>query len=254
MHIHDIHFFFVVDLQAFAHNSAHQPECDQIIVKRERNPIIKCEKDMNSIPYETEVIPKFGSKTHIASLQTEKDKVIQELLTVKAEHQKLTLELKHKQQEILNLNRSLLETKQRGEGEIQCLKTEIQDLKQKFEAENLKLLESTKEISSLKRDKALLSAQVKQIQSNVCQKPRSPEKESLMDSESDEEYEVECIQSHKIIRGERHFYVKWKGYSDDSWLKEKDLANCPLILEAYLKQHNLGKASTIRKRNRRLQQ
>lgn len=178
------------------------------------------------MPYETQTVPKFGSKVHIANLQSEKEKVIQELLAVKDENQKLHLQLKHKD----------------------C---EIQSLKKEIELSNLKLVENTKEISNLKRDKALHSAKIKQIESNACHMKISPKK-NVSESDSDEEYEVECIESHKIYRGERQFYVKWKGYAQDHdcWVKEKDL-KCPIILTAYLEQHNLRMEPAINKRTQR---
>uniref|UniRef100_A0A1B0BBG0 Chromo domain-containing protein n=1 Tax=Glossina palpalis gambiensis TaxID=67801 RepID=A0A1B0BBG0_9MUSC len=60
-------------------------------------------------------------------------------------------------------------------------------------------------------------------------------------AEEDQEYEVEQIVGHKMVRGVFHFLMRWKGYSkdDDTWEPEYVL-NCPIILEKYKRKYRLN--------------
>ncbi|XP_037900534.1 LOW QUALITY PROTEIN: chromobox protein homolog 5 [Glossina fuscipes] len=60
-------------------------------------------------------------------------------------------------------------------------------------------------------------------------------------AEEDQEYEVEEIVGHKMVRGVFHFLMRWKGYSkdDDTWEPEYAL-NCPIILEKYKRKYRLN--------------
>lgn len=223
----------------FAPNATNEHDDSQIVVKKERNPVVKSEKEIDQVPYVTESIPRFGSEKHITSLQAEKENIIKELLIVKSDSQKQHLQLQHNQKEISESNLLIAEQTQR----IKSLTVELQTLKKDLDAEKIEKIEKMKIISSLTRDKNLLSAQVKQLQLNTRHVTKStvtkPPTESS--SDSDEGFEVECILSHKRINKRLcQFYVRWKGYSQDHdcWVKETDL-HCPVILNAYLEKHNL---------------
>lgn len=168
-------------------------------------------------------------------MQRDKENVIGELLSVKGENQNLYLQLQQKQNEISNLNQLITEHKKQHTIIIHTIKAELNELKQQYDAEKAKGSEQLKTISSLKKDNQLLSAEVKQLQA-----PRNISKisKTATTSDSDSEYEVETILSHKIVRKQRKFWVRWKGYpeSHNSWVQEKDL-KCPLILKKYLKQN-----------------
>lgn len=225
----------------FASNATNEQDDSQIVVKKERDPVVKSEKEIDQVPYVTESIPRFGSKKHVNSLQAEKENIIKELLTVKSDSQKQHLQLQHNQKEKLESNRLIAEQKQR----INCLMVELETLKKKLNAEKLEKIEKMKMISSLTNDKKLLSAQVKQLQLDTLHATKSTTTKSPTESssESDENFEVDRILSHKIMNKRlREFYVRWKGYSQehDCWVKERDL-HCPVILNAYLEQHNLKK-------------
>lgn len=49
------------------------------------------------------------------------------------------------------------------------------------------------------------------------------------------EYEVEAILDSKVIRGKKHFLVKWKGYGDheNTWQTAEDLQNAKQALKAF---------------------
>lgn len=55
---------------------------------------------------------------------------------------------------------------------------------------------------------------------------------------SEIEYEVEEIVDAKYVNNKIEFLVKWKDYSssDNSWKQLKNLANCNIKLEKYIKK------------------
>lgn len=214
-------------------------EFKDIIIKKERAPVVKSEQELDQIPYEVEAIPRFGSKKFISSLQTEKQNIIQELLVVKSESQKLRLQLELNQKKVLESNRLLAE----HQIQIKDLTAELESLKKNLDAEKRDKIEKAKIIFNLKRDKNVLVAQVKQLQSNTLRFTKSAEKMASPESSysSENEFEVECILAHnKSSKRQREFFVRWKGYTadHDCWVKEKDLT-CPSILKEYLSKHNL---------------
>lgn len=188
------------------------------------------------MPYQTETIPRTGSKAHIAKLKTEKNEIIKELLVAKDKNQQLILQQQQFQRQLLDVNHLLEETSVKN----QNLTAEIKDLKQQIEIAKTDSIEKSKIIASLKQEKKLLAAQVNQLQMNTCHATKSSDKSQSEENSSDGEYEVDSILSHKFKGKQRLFYVHWKGYSQDhdSWVKEKDL-NCPTILMNYLHEHNL---------------
>ena len=48
-----------------------------------------------------------------------------------------------------------------------------------------------------------------------------------LDFEGEEEYELDGIAGHRVVRGRRQFLVSFKGYdrSEDMWLPESELGN-----------------------------
>ena len=64
----------------------------------------------------------------------------------------------------------------------------------------------------------------------------SPE---LIDGE--EEYEIDKILKHRVVRNQRQFLVSWKGYplSEAEWKKEKELSHAKELLKAYKRKHKL---------------
>lgn len=53
-----------------------------------------------------------------------------------------------------------------------------------------------------------------------------------------EEFEVEKILDHKLVRGREYFLIRWRGFSafEDSWEPLKNLENAPEILSEYPRQ------------------
>lgn len=57
---------------------------------------------------------------------------------------------------------------------------------------------------------------------------------------AEKDYEVDALIDHRTTDSEREFLVRWENYGDEhnTWIAESNL-NCPRILKAYLKKHNL---------------
>lgn len=90
-------------------------------------------------------------------------------------------------------------------------------------------------ISELTRNRNLLQAQAKQLQTVITQqidaKQLSSRKSSSENDEKD--FDVECLLKDKLIE-KRVYLVRWKSYDSthDSWVEEAKL-NCPAILKKY---------------------
>lgn len=150
---------------------------------------------------------------------------------------------KLEQKKMMDLNNLMTQKEIQHTDEIQNLATELHDMRERFKAEELKQIVKSKTILNLMREKKILAAQIRQLQGSAHQNVNKSSKKLLSterSSDSDSEYEVEFVHSHKVVKMQRQFFVRWKGYSDrhDSWVRENDL-KCPIILNKYLKQHNL---------------
>lgn len=185
-----------------------KPTSKTITVKKERAPIIKSECDMNNAPFEstivecgpTNVVDDLEKK--VTELSLEKTKLIEELVATKGENQTLFFDVQNQQQQ------------------ISVLKNEQNVLQNKLEAQQ-------QEVDKLQREKNGLQAKVKQLMATT-----SAEK-----TDDEDEYEVQDILDHKIVRNDRRFLIHWRNYSPshDSWESEKNL-NCPQILQTYLRK------------------
>lgn len=198
-------------------------------MKKERSHVVKNEQDIDDLPYEMEYIPRTSINAEIGILKSEKENVIKELVVLKGDHQKLILQMQHKQREINNLQVN----ERKYTANIKNVIEELNDLKKRYESEKFKQNENVKTISNLTREKKLLTSQISQLISThqVAMKSVKQKTASEKSCNSEEEYEVEFISDHKIVRNKRKFLVRWKGFSPkhDCWVKEDDL-NCPLIL------------------------
>lgn len=239
---------------------------NHVTIKRERDAVVKTEADIDETPFITEsvaispivfssltVIKKepgianssinnsaetpnmsiFRLEKKIGDLQSEKDRVIGELLKVKSENQDLRLQLQKQIRRSNDPNSS-----------ISDLKRELADLRQKvkkLEAERKDAkIKNERIVLDLRRERNKLSAQVKQLelaanQSIVAAQSEQNEVELVSDSKSDEsDYEVERILAHKMVKGIRKFKIRWKKFSSnhDSWITEPNL-NCPKLLKQY---------------------
>lgn len=73
-----------------------------------------------------------------------------------------------------------------------------------------------------------------------------PNRRQLIDKKKNY-FEVEKILDHKYIGQERHFLIKWKGYSArySTWEREKNLDGCLNLLQNYLRSKGLRASGII---------
>lgn len=216
---------------------------DGIILKSERGSVVKTERDIEEMPYETEKIQCHTTNTQIEYLKKEKEQIIKDLVTIKGENQKLTLQLQQKSREIDKLKAESSATISSLTRDVQRMSSEIEQFKQQLSCEKSKNQKQMTSINDLHREKSMLSAQISGLQSTaqLHQGDKDNKNNNSEDDDDDEECEVECILDHRIYKRYRKFLVRWKGFSseEDLWLNEKDL-HCPNILMSYLKKHDLN--------------
>lgn len=197
----------------FAKNACVKPKNNMIRIKRERNPIVKSEKDIDETPFDSSTV-YCGSKDvtevqrkQIESLTNEKQKLIEDLMATKDENQKMYFEIQSSQQKISTL-----------QNDIKMAKEELARHQQSN--------------SQLNREKNALQARIKQLLASVSSND-SQTNNNIVESE-DQLFEVESILDHKVENGVRRFLIRWENYSPshDSWEREENL-ECPGILNAY---------------------
>lgn len=177
---------------------------EQIAIKTECEPVVK--QEIESTPFRVTNIqrmPNNSFETQVKKLKGDKAKIVDELMLVKSENQKIYLELQQKQREIENMSRSH--------------QTEMEQLLKKHE-------KATQENNRLSHENKILTAQINQLKmvENIC-----PNSENL--------YEVEKLLNHRIAGGKMSFLVRWKNYGPkhDQWVQKSDL-HCAQILNEYL--------------------
>jgi uncharacterized protein (DUF427 family) len=60
----------------------------------------------------------------------------------------------------------------------------------------------------------------------------------MPDLEDEDEYEVEDVRDEKLIEGETHFLVKWKGWPSEynQWVRQEDMENATEAIQSYWKR------------------
>lgn len=188
------------------------------------------------MPYISENVECLDLGKQMDKLKEEKTKMIQDILALKADNQKMHFEISNKDREFDKVRTTF-------GSKIDYLEKQAAQLKDKFFLEQSKQIENEKKISQLSRENKNLSAKLKQFQrysGAVCQKENVDE--NACENDSDEEsYEVEKIINHKMVNGERKYFIKLKNYSAryNRWIFEKNLS-CPVLLAAYSKLNNLS--------------
>lgn len=162
----------------------------------------------------------------------EKQMLINKIVSLKAEIQNNTMNLKSSEDQLENLKQEL-----KTKNEIHS--KEVNDLQNSLSALNVELAkvktDNGKRILELTKENKLLQARFKQLQNSIPQ-PEKPGKTVDIDEAF---YDVECLLDHKFIK-KRTFFVRWEGFdsSHDSWVEESDL-QCPNKLAEYKKSKRL---------------
>lgn len=226
----------------FAANAVLKPTDDTLHIKQERDFVVKTENDLDEHPFILEDIKVEDMDTQINQLRDEKEKIIRELVNIKADNQSMNLDIQRKVAEIEQLKQQCSNQKSYFDTEINRLKNEMSVLKKKISVDIELQANYDKIISNMNVEKRELLARLKQVQQSVnenvmCDQSDKNDCDATSD-QSDNEFEVECIYEHRMIRGKPEYHVRWKGYSKehDSWEKAKNLTNCSTILAAYLKK------------------
>lgn len=185
----------------------------QLNIKQEKIDVVK--RRLN--------VPKPQDKSSV-SWQQEKQQLVQQIVSLKAESQKSLLELKNKQSECSTLllkNQELLR-----QFDVQV--SDLDALKKTLASQADKNMRNEKRISDLSRENQLLQARNKQLQSGIDQ--NAQQKNAI----APDVYEVEKILDQKKQNGVWLYKIRWKGYGveSDTWEKESNL-KCPQILKTF---------------------
>ena len=65
--------------------------------------------------------------------------------------------------------------------------------------------------------------------------------------DGEEEFEIEKIVRHRMLRGQRKFYVKYLGYEEYDWLSRSDMKNAADILHTYELKHKMVDPANTRR-------
>lgn len=215
-----------------------------------------CSKETVSIKTENDVEMQLGIKTEpqqpstssvtdslTNNWQKEKEGLVQQIVNLKSEHQRVVLSLKQLQSEFSSLSlekAKLNEEVSAKESLLLGQKEELQALLTQLQIKFDEMKEQdAKAIASLTRENKTLMAQVKQLQSGIShhQKFENSQRMSTndLDAIDDNVYDVEAIIDHKGGKNSRKYLVRWKGFgaSDDTW--ESESSFCIEILKQYKK-------------------
>lgn len=207
-------------------------------MKTERSSVVKSEHEIDEVPYEMETVQSQNTNAQIESLKREKEHIIKELVKTKGQNQKLILQLQQKRRELELLKKSAEERICDLTKNVHNYKSEKNVLEKEMNSEKTKNQNNMKTITNLRREVSLLSAQINGLQSVSQQNHEQSSAENINNSE---EFEVESIVDHRILKRHRKFLVKWKDYSSDHdlWVEECDL-HCTEILTEYLRENGLS--------------
>ena len=68
----------------------------------------------------------------------------------------------------------------------------------------------------------------------------------MPDLEDDDEWEVEEVKDHAVIKGQDHYLVKWVGWPTEYnlWVPETDMENAKEAIQRYRKARKAKEATT----------
>lgn len=206
----------------------------------QRNLGIKIEsKNETANEHQTESVT-LSDMSKIKMLTNEKSNLVVEVVSLKLENQKTCFELKEKKNELIKI-------KMENDEKFRELNEQISTLTAKLriaENESVQLKKSVtekqaidkKSIADLTREKNILTARIKQLQSGALLNSPNVQETSDNGGYDSNVFEVDKVIGDKLVDGTLIYRIRWKGYGpkDDTWEKEDNLF-CPTILEEYKK-------------------
>lgn len=230
---------------------------DQIVVKRELDFNVKVESNDDPM-YETEVIQVAHRGTscdqchtkqiEINRLKAEKQKITENLLATKKEHQQTYLTVQQNERELRKIQDELIASREECEGkqiEINQLKVDKQNITESLLATKKGHQETYLIVQQSERDlrkvQDELTASKKECEDKQVEMNQL--KSQLLEIESTKKndvYEIEKILRHKDDDGNISYFVSWAGYDKkhNSWVLEKNLL-CDALLRKYKKRNGL---------------
>lgn len=173
-----------------------------------RNLNINTTTEIVSTPRSTlnqNLIEELNSK--IASLNEEKGKIIQQLIMVKSENQRLYLNVMKKDSAIESLRSQI------KEGEMLRKLSELRNKNEmnEFHTNSVRL----------QGENIVLTAKIQQLEGALAS-VRDP---NPSDTDFSQVYIVQGIINHRIVNQMREYRVRWEGYGlkDDTWEPERNL-------------------------------
>lgn len=179
-----------------------------------------------------------------ASWKQEKQNLVQQIVSLKAESQKTLLELRNKQLECASLSEKIKKQEQKigtQVSELDTLKKTLTNLSSNQAEKNINY---EKIISDLSSENQLLQARTKQLQTGIAQHAQL--KENQRKSAENDVYEVDNILEQKKQSGVWFYKIRWKNFGPehDTWEKESNL-NCHKLLKAFKQSLALNKKIKI---------
>lgn len=173
--------------------------------------------------------------------QKEKKNLVEKIVALKADSDKNLLALKKSEADysaLLVEKQKIEQTMAENDAKLSAQKKEIESELSKATCELIEFKTTNEKIvSSLKRERQLLLARIKQYKTGMgLRKSLDDPNKQVEEATEDEDYEVDAILKHKETRNGRQYLIRWKGYdsSEDTWEKEINL-KCPEILNTYIR-------------------
>lgn len=229
--------YFRICFQKYKHNAVVKP--NQVSIKTEHDIELNIKREIQFVQHDSTSASTSAESVSISQnsencWNEEKQMLINKIVTLKAEIQNNTMNLKGSEDQLDNLKQEL-----KSKNEIHL--KEVNDLQNSLSALNNDLAKmksgNDKRILELTKENKLLQARFNQLQKSF---PQNEKAEKSANADADEAfYDVERLLDHKFIK-KRTFLVRWEGFdsSHDSWVEESDL-QCSSILAEYKKSKRL---------------
>lgn len=242
-----------MSLQTFRSNAEAKPKNKQITVKKEHDYFVKHEHDDGQMFISESVDVHISECAGRSSAKAKRKN--QQIITEKridypvkqepADGQIGVCGNSNVREPDVSPNQILQQKFEEMVTEVEKLKFQLESAKTKHQHEKSELMNQNKALS---RENKSMAARIKQLQTGVDSATQSNgakhknkkgvliEQNRVASSDSSDEnvYEVEKILSHKTVRRDQLFLIRWKGFdsSHDSWEKKENL-NCSQKLQKY---------------------